>query len=116
MAGIETIDGSNWEAFIRHDPAAVLVLARSACPACAAWTEEISRRLSEDPQALGAVRVGKMLLDQPGLADFKRANPWLASEVDVVPFNVLYREGQRVKSFPGGGIDRLEKRLSRLLG
>jgi Fe2+ or Zn2+ uptake regulation protein len=60
---------------------------------------------------IGAVR--PVLLDKGGLATFKRANPWLA-EVDVLPYPIVYRRGERFAEFAGGGIDRLKTRLARL--
>jgi hypothetical protein len=112
MSRLEMIDGSNWEEFTRHPSGAVLMLAKSTCPACAEWTEELTTHLDEHPEAFEGVRFGKILLDKPGLADFKRANLWIANEVEVVPFNVIYRDGERFKMFPGGGIARLENRLN----
>jgi hypothetical protein len=37
-------------------------------------------------------------------------SPWLA-EVDELPFNQLYVDGQRSKAWPGGGVERLVTRL-----
>ncbi len=59
------------------------------------------------------VRFGKMLLDRGGLAGFKRANQWLA-QVDVLPYTLIYRGGEKVAEFAGGGIGRLQARLARL--
>ena len=114
MDRLEVIDGNNWKAFTEEPGVAVLMLAKTGCPARAAWTDELTEYLAADPQVLGGVRFGKMLLDKPGLADLKRNNLWLASEVDVVPYNVIYSGGRRHKSFPGGGMERLETRLKQL--
>ena len=108
MARLETVDGGSWRQFIAS-PLAVLVIGKSDCPACAAWSEELERFLSADA-AWPDVRFGKMLLDKGGLIEFKRANPWLA-DVEELPFNVLYVRGDRSKSWPGGGIERLTSRL-----
>jgi hypothetical protein len=59
------------------------------------------------------VRFGKILLDRGGLASFKRANPWLA-ELDVLPYTLIYRRGEKVAEFAGGGVARLVARLERL--
>jgi hypothetical protein len=111
--GIETIDGSNWQEFVASE-AAVLMLASSTCPACAAWTEELEDYLEAHPGAFPRVRFGKILLDRPDLAEFRRANLWLVNEVEVVPYNVIYHQGRRVRGFAGGGIEELEQRLQRL--
>jgi hypothetical protein len=47
------------------------------------------------------------------LASFKRANPWLA-EVDVLPYTLIYRGGEKLAEFAGGGIGRLQSRLERV--
>jgi hypothetical protein len=111
MDRLEIIDGTNWEEFT-SSPLAVLVLAKSGCAACQAWSEDLHSFLSRDQQ-WSSVRFGKMLLDKPGLTSFKRQSPWLA-EVDVLPFNVIYVHGERKKSFPGSGLDRLLTRLEGL--
>jgi hypothetical protein len=108
MGRLETVDGGSWHDFVAS-PLAVLVIGKSDCAACAAWSEELERFLAADAE-WGHVRFGKMLLDKGGLIDFKRANPWLA-DVDELPFNVLYVRGERTKSWPGGGVERLTTRL-----
>ncbi|MCL4684366.1 hypothetical protein KJ059_06385 [Myxococcota bacterium] len=112
-ARLETIDARNWESFVAA-PAAVLMLGKSDCEACRAWTEELSTWLDED-QTFRHVRFGKLLLDSPGLVSFKRANPWI-SELDALPFNLVYVGGERVKQFAGSGVERLVSRLERTVG
>ena len=107
---LELLDGKSWESFLAA-PAAVLMLGKSDCAACAAWTEELEGFLASDDR-WRHVRFGKLLLDTPGLVTFKRANPWIA-ELDQLPVNVVYVNGAEVKRFAGGGIDRLVTRLER---
>jgi hypothetical protein len=109
---LEAIDGTSWEAFVAA-PAAVLMIGKSDCEACAAWTGELRAMLAAD-ERWRDVRFGKLLLDKPGLVSFKRANPWLA-EVDQLPFNVIYVNGEPVKRFAGSGVERLVSRLERVL-
>jgi hypothetical protein len=114
MSGrLEILDGRSWEPFVAA-PAAVLMLGKSDCDACKAWSAELEGFLASD-ERFGGVRFGKVLLDTPGLASFKRANPWIAG-LDSLPFNVIFVKGERVKDFAGGGIDRLVNRLERVLG
>ena len=108
---LELLDTNTWQPFLAS-PAAVLMLGKSDCAACAAWTEELERFLATD-ERFGHVRFGKLLLDKPGLVAFKRANPWIA-ELDVRPANVLSAGGHEVKRFAGAGIDRLVTRLEKL--
>jgi hypothetical protein len=111
MERLEAIHGENWQTFLTA-PLAVLMLGKSDCEHCAEYTEELHGFLAGDA-APGDVRFGKMLLDRGGLAGFKRANPWLA-DVDVLPYTLIYRRGEKVAEFAGGGIGRLQSRLDRI--
>jgi hypothetical protein len=73
-----------------------LVLAKDNCENCAAYEAQI-RRLQEEGQ-LGDLVVGKIVLTQPGCRGFKRANPWL-SQVDFLPYTLLYASGEKVDEF-----------------
>jgi hypothetical protein len=88
------------------------MLGKSDCDHCNEFTEELHTFLAAD-QTYADIRFGKILLDRGGLATFKRANPWLA-EVDVLPYTLIYRGGEKVAEFAGGGIARLESRLQRV--
>lgn len=92
-------------------PVAVLLLSLEACPHCRAWSEELDHQLAAGRWP--GVRFGKAVLDVPGLERFKAENPWL-EELEGVPFNVLYREGEPRDGFAGAGLERLERRLARL--
>ena len=85
------------------------MLGKSDCEACAAWTAELERFLAVDGDWTH-VRFGKMLLDHGGLVSFKRTHTWVA-ELDVLPFTQIFVNGERSKSFAGGGIERLLNRL-----
>ncbi|MGD9765137.1 MAG: hypothetical protein AB7V27_15640 [Candidatus Binatia bacterium] len=111
MERVEKLEGTTWRELVQA-PVAVLVLGKSTCEACAAWTAELEEFLAADEE-WRHVRFGKILLDERGLIDFKRANPWIA-ELDVLPFTQIYVAGERSKSFAGGSIERLTKRLHNL--
>lgn len=111
MAELEVLGPDSWRDFVAA-PVAVLVLGKSDCEACSRWAEELGEFLADDEE-FSDVRFGKLLLDQRGLIDFKKENPWIAG-LDVLPFNQIYVSGECSKSFAGGGIDRLVKRLRRL--
>jgi len=108
MSRLEQLDGESWQEFVSA-PAAVLVLGKSGCEACSAWSAELEAFLETD-ERWRDVRFGKLLLDTRGLVAFKRANPWVA-ELDVLPFNVIYVGGVPTKRFAGSGRERLVKRL-----
>ena len=110
---LQTIDRTNWQAFIEDEGLAVLMLGKTDCAACATWTEELNELLAQE-HGFEQVRFGKLDLKQPGMIGFKKANPWLA-EADVLPYNIIYRDGEPVKRWAGGGRDRLENRLRRFV-
>jgi hypothetical protein len=111
MTRLEAIDGTTWEGLLAA-PWAVLMLGKSDCEHCAEYTEELNGLLAADT-TYADVRFGKILLDRGGLVGFKRANPWLA-DVDVLPYTLIYRGGEKVAEFAGGGIGRLQARLDRV--
>ena len=112
MRTLEQLDGTNLADFLAA-PAAVLMLGKSDCEACARWTEELEAS-SPPTTEWSDVRFGKLLLDKAGLIAFKRANPWVA-ELDVLPFNVIYKSGEKQSEFAGSGVPRLENRLRMIL-
>lgn len=84
------------------------MLGKTGCEPCKIWTETLA---NQGHEIAGGIRVGTLLLDAPGLGQFKIANPWVAL-VDVLPFNVLYINSERVSEWSGGSIERLQKELS----
>jgi hypothetical protein len=111
MDRLELIDGATWEGFLTA-AWSVLMLGKSDCEHCAEYTEELQGFLAGDT-VYTDVRFGKILLDRGGLVGFKRANPWLA-DLDVLPYTVIYRGGEKLAEFAGGGIGRLQSRLERV--
>ena len=108
MSRLEAVGRENWKELVNLS-LSVLILGRTDCPACKAWTEELVDFLAADKE-FAAIRFGKIELDRPGLIDFKRANPWLC-ELDDLPYNVIYQSGDRFNAFLADGIDLLTKRL-----
>ena len=112
MPELESIDRKSWEEFLKA-PVAVLMLGKTDCQACADWTGELNEWFSSG-DAPDDVRFGKILLDTPGMGRFKIAQPWV-SEVDILPYNAIYINGERVKDWAGGKLSRLQNRLERFL-
>jgi hypothetical protein len=106
---LEMLDRDSWRAFV-NAPLSVLMIARSTCPSCSRWTEELRAFLNHDRE-FADVRFGKLEMDQAGTNAFRRANPWLDTEVDVLPYNVIFSRGEPIKGFPGSGTTRLVNRL-----
>lgn len=111
MAVFEEIGRDNWEEFI-NSPKAVLMLGKSDCQACGEFAKELTK-WCEGCEGWDDVRFGKLLIDQPGLAKFKKQSSWLA-DVTGLPFTVIYSDGEVQKTFLGGGVDRLTNRMERV--
>ncbi|HSL18014.1 MAG TPA: hypothetical protein VLB51_08925 [Methylomirabilota bacterium] len=113
MSRIEQLDAKNLDDFLAAD-AAVLMLAKTTCRNCASWTAELDAACAAG-DFFPTVRFGKLYLDVPGLVKFKKANPWLAG-IEDLPYNIIYVKGGATKQWAGGGLDRLQNRLRRVLG
>lgn len=105
---MEMLGPKDWEDFLSA-PIAVLMLGKTDCAACEEWTSELQSH--EIPEG---VRIGKILLDKPGYGRFKIAHDWVAN-VDVLPFNAIYVNGEMKKQWAGGGMERLQTRLNRFI-
>ena len=112
MSRLEVIDRENWRDFLAA-PAAVLMLGKSNCKACQAWTDELTTFLESD-ETWQHVRFGKLELDRGGMAAFKKENTWI-TELEDLPYNVIYVNGERRKEFLGSGVDRLVNRMRRVV-
>ncbi len=113
MSELENINRDNWREFV-GSPLAVLMLGKTDCPACNAWSDELTGLLAGE-HAWDRVRFGKLLLDQGGMAEFKKENGDWLKEIDDLPYNVIYFDGEKTKSWIGGGAERLTNRLKRFL-
>jgi len=108
VISLEHLGPKDWEDFLSA-PIAVLMLGKNNCEACAIWTKEL-----EEFEAPEGARVGKILLDTPGLGRFKIAQDWVAN-VDVLPYNAIFVNGEMKKHWAGGGMNRLQNRLNRFV-
>lgn len=115
MIELEILDGESWESFLASDTA-ILMIGKTDCAACNAWTEELTAFLgTEDAARFEGMRFGKILLDTRGLASFKRAHGEWLKDVTNLPYNLIYRSGEQHKTWYGGGVERLTNRLDRLI-
>lgn len=112
MSELKILERDTWEATL-NAPVAVVMLGKTDCAACNEWTAELKDFLETDEE-FSSVAFGKILLDKGGLGKFKKASPWL-SEVHDLPTNVLYVNGEPVKRWIGGGVDRMANRLRRVV-
>ena len=112
MTELELLDQKSWEEFLSA-PIAVLILSKNDCQACEDWTEGLNTWFGSGPVPEN-VRFGKLLLDTPGIGRFKLAQPWV-SEIDILPFNAIFINGERVQEWAGGNLPLLQNRLEPLL-
>ena len=101
---MEVLTGNNWKEFFKA-PLVVLILGRKDCKACEKWNEKLATY--EIPNGL---RIGKILLDSPGFGRFKIEHEWV-SNVDMLPFNVIFLDGEMKTSWAGSSLKKLQKKL-----
>ena len=109
---LEKLERETWREFLGA-PAAVLMLGKTDCEACAAWTQELEGFLADDTEWTH-VRFGKIELDRGGLGEFKKENSWLM-DINDLPYTIIYVDGERKKEFLGSGIARLVNRMRRVI-
>jgi hypothetical protein len=119
---LEIIDDSNFSEFL-FAPNSFLLIGKSTCDACNIWTNELLGHLLDTGSSTGIekanlqlshlpIRWGKVSLNTGGtLTNFKRTHGVWLSHIRDLPYNSLWSNGQLVKEWPGGGIDRLTNRL-----
>jgi len=143
MKRLQKLDGESWREFI-NAPIAMIVLGKSTCPVCRAWSKELAAFLETD-QRWSDVRFGEIFIYEGGApieeddneedgtpaaiaralsthlctacepqGSFARENRDWLGEVEDLPHNVLYVNGKRIKSWAGAGIDRLVSRLEKI--
>ena len=108
MSEISIITNNNWTDFLQSE-ISVLILERDSCTNCKEWSKEIHS--SNFPKM---IKFGKLNLDKPGLGRIKIAHPWIA-EVDFLPYNAIFVNGEMKKHWAGGGINRLQNRLDQFM-
>ena len=113
MFRLNSLDGQSWEE-VWNAPRALILLGKTDCPACHAWSAELDEKLA-DASVCADVVFGKLTLDQPGLGSFKKAHPEILAAASDLPFNLLLIDGQVVKQWFGGGWERFENRLRRAM-
>ncbi len=107
---IAEVVGHNWKEFLDSDEA-LLILGKTNCASCKRWVEQLK---ALDENEFGGLKIGKMMLNTPGLSSFKQSQTWLGKEVRDLPYNTIWKHGSRIKSWPGGGLERLLHRLEKI--
>ncbi len=108
LAIVVELNISNWRSFL-DSKLCFVTFARSDCKQCDMFETEIQESNNCD-----IIPMGRVLLDIPGLAEFKMEYPWI-SKIDILPFNAIFAKGEIIDSWSGRDIRVLEKRLSHIL-
>jgi hypothetical protein len=90
-----TVDDRNLDE-VRDANLGALILTTSDCDHCVQYQAEIAAL--RERGRLREVVIGKMVLDRPGSAGFKRDNPWLAG-LKNLPHTLVYQRGAKVDEF-----------------
>jgi hypothetical protein len=90
-----TVNDANLARFLAADWA-VLILSRSSCGHCAAYQRDID--VYQQWGLFDGISIGKLVLDEAGVSQFKRANRWMA-DLTFLPHTLLYHQGQVIDSF-----------------
>ncbi len=92
---------------------AVLILSKSNCGYCATYQRDIDAYQGQG--RLDGISIGKLVLDEPGVPQFKRNNRWMG-DLRFLPHTLLYHRGQVIDSFGTSKgsylLERLEDGLS----
>jgi hypothetical protein len=108
VSDLQKITGDNWEEFL-HAKTAILIIERNNCQACLSWSKELESLTLKAP-----INIGKLNLDDTGLGRFKIEHNWV-SDIDVLPFNTIFIEGEMKEYWAGGGLERLLSRLNKFV-
>lgn len=87
---------------------AVLVIGKSDCGYCYQYEKDIAELV--DTPAYAGIVFGKLVLDERGSTQIKRANPWIA-DLEELPYTVLYRDGNPVSAFAASKASYLKEQL-----
>jgi len=85
------------------------MFSKKDCEQCEQLESEINR--SENSYSIGKCKV---VLSDSGLADLKMEHNWI-SNIDVLPFNVIFSEGKMLDSWSGSSIERFNLKLKKYL-
>jgi hypothetical protein len=94
------VTSNNWEEII-SSPLSLVIFTKNECKDCKQWLDKlnVSDRFEKMIYAV-------MNLSDKGLGKIKIENPWI-SQIDILPFNVLFVEGELQENWSGANEDRL---------
>ena len=90
----------NWKDIISL-PLSVVIFTKDDCQDCKKWIDKL-----HDSEDFEEVNFAIMNLSDKGLGKIKIENPWI-SQIDILPFNVLFINGELRENWSGANEDRL---------
>ena len=97
---IINITSDNWNEII-SSPLSIVTFTKDDCQNCKKWIEKII-----SSNAIRNITFAVINLSQKGLGKIKIENPWI-SQIDILPFIVLFADGELHENWSGGNEDRL---------
>lgn len=94
------VTSDNWQEVISL-PLSVVVFTKDDCQDCKLWIDKL-----HDSKDLEEITFAIINLSEKGLGKIKIENPWI-SQIDILPFNVLFSNGKLHDNWSGANEDRL---------
>ena len=108
MSRLHRIDSSNWKDYFYLNKVYVM-FSKSSCEQCEHL--ELKINSSENRHSL---ELCKVVLSDSGLAELKMEQKWI-SNIDILPFNVIFSGGKMLESWSGNNFERLNSKLEKYL-
>ena len=105
IADITMLGDSNWDSFV-NKKITLVIFEKSDCEQC----EKLSNEIINDAGDYN-FDICKLRLDTPGSSQIKLSNPWI-SNIDILPFCVVFKEGQMTDSWAGSDFARIILRVN----
>ena len=90
----------NWKDIISF-PLSVVIFTKDDCQDCKQWIDKLY-----DSDDLEEVNFAVINLSDKGLGKIKIESPWI-SQIDILPFNVLFINGELRENWSGANENRL---------
>ena len=97
--------GDLQEVFTVRDEPMLLILGRPSCDDCVEWYAALATWTPPHPLKVCTLDLSTELGEV-----FKEHHAWTA-HIEMIPFNVLYVDGEPVDQWAGGSVERLVKAL-----
>ena len=108
VSKLNRVSSSNWKKLFNSN-LVYIIFSKRGCKQCEQLESEINSN-----ENLHSLEMCKVVLSDSGLAELKIENKWV-SNIDVLPFNVIFSNGKMLESWSGNNIERLYSKLNKYL-